>query len=152
MIFKKGDKQIPENYRPICITPIMYRLFSKILMKRVSAKLDEAQSNDQAGFRPGFSTTDHLFALTILCGKVNEHRLPLWIATRDFQKAFDSVSHEAIWSALKEQGIELVYIEMLQRLYDGQEAKVKTDAPSSFSRSSEAQSKVTQSARLFPTQ
>ena len=88
--------------------------------------------DDQAGFRPGFSTTDHLFALTILSEKANEHKLPLWIATLDFQKAFDSVSHEAIWKALKEQGIELVYIEMLQRLYEGQEAKVKTDASSNW--------------------
>ena len=69
-------------------------------MKRISVKLDDAQPNDQAGFRPGFSIIAHLFALTILSEKTYEHNLPIWIATFDSQKAFDSVSHEAIWSAL----------------------------------------------------
>ena len=63
--------------------------------------------------------------------KANESGMPLWIATIDFQKAFDSVSHSAIWEALAEQGVDLAYIDMLQRLYVGQEARVQTDRKSS---------------------
>ena len=62
--------------------------------------------------------------------KVNEFGKPLWIATLDFQKAFDSVSHAAIWEALAKQGVHTTYIDLLQRLYDGQLAYVQTDQPS----------------------
>ena len=45
----------------------------------------------------------------------------------DFQKAFDSVSHEAIWAALTDQGIDSTYVDLLKRIYDGQQAVVQTD-------------------------
>ena len=131
VLFKKGDRQQPGNYRPICITPILYRLFSKVILKRIHARLESAQSNDQAGFRKSFGCMDHIFALTQIAEKANEYGLPLWIAAIDFQKAFDSVSHAAIWDALAEQGVEETYIDMLRRLYDGQVAEVQTDVTSS---------------------
>jgi hypothetical protein len=130
VIFKKGDKQLPENYRPICITPILYRLYSKILLKRIHDKLEAAQSRDQAGFRSTFGCLDHIFTLAQVAEKANEHGIPLWIAVIDFKKAFDSVTHAAIWEALAEQGVDAEYIQMLQRLYEGQEAVVQTDAKS----------------------
>ena len=49
---KKGDAQLPENYRPIAIIPILYKLFSRIVSTRVRTVLMRAQSIDQAGFRP----------------------------------------------------------------------------------------------------
>jgi hypothetical protein len=127
LLFKKGDKQLPENYRPISITPILYRLFSKVLLKRIRTKLEAAQSKDQAGFRPGFGCLDHIFALTSLVEKSNEFGKPMRIAAIDFKKAFDSVSQAAIWEALVEQGVEPVYVELLQRLHEGQQATVQTD-------------------------
>ena len=128
---KKGDPQQPENYRPICITPILYQLFSSVLLKRIHRKLDEAQSKDQAGFRANFGCIDHIFAISALAERTLEHGIPLWIATIDFKKAFDSVDHVAIWKALLKQGVEPVYVNMLQRLYEGQKATVQTDARSS---------------------
>ena len=73
---------------------------------------------------------DHIFTLAQVAEKANEHGIPLWIAVIDFKKAFDSVTHAAIWEALAEQGVEDEYIQMLQRLYEGQEAFVQTDARS----------------------
>ena len=127
VIFKKGNDRLPNNYRPISITPILYRLFSRILLARIHKKLDDAQSKDQAGFRPEFGCVDHLFTVTAIAEKANEFRIPLWIATVDFQKAFDSVEHVAIWRALLDQGVEPAYVTLLQRLYEGQEATVQTD-------------------------
>ena len=131
VLFKKGDRQEPENYRPLCITPILHRLFSKVLLNRIHTKLESAQSRDQAGFRATYGCVDHIFALTSIVERATEFGIPLWIAAIDFQKAFDSVSHAAVWEALAEQGVEKEYIEMLQRLYDGQEATVQTDTRSS---------------------
>ena len=35
VLFKKGDPQLPDNYRPISILPILYKLFSKVLCARI---------------------------------------------------------------------------------------------------------------------
>ena len=127
VIFKKGDARLPENYRPICIIPIIYKLFSRVLCGRIRDTLVAEQSYDQAGFRPGYSCDDHLFAATILAEKCNEYNLPLWVATLDFRKAFDSIEHTSIWDALVAHGVPHVYIPMLAKLYQGQHATIRCD-------------------------
>ena len=53
--------------------------------------------------------------------------MPLWTITVDFKKAFDTVNHLCIWTALAEQGVPHTYIDVLRRLYTGQTGKVKCD-------------------------
>ena len=42
----------------------------------------------------------------------------------DFQKAFGTVEHSSVWKALREQGIEEPYIQLLTKLYDHPRATV----------------------------
>ena len=132
ILFKKGDERQPENYRPICIVPILYKLFSRVLCGRIDKSLNEEQSNEQAGFRTNFSCDDHLFAMTILAEKCNEFNMPLWVATLDFRKAFDSINHDQIWRSLIAHGVEPVYVHTLSKLYQGQRACIQSDAQSRY--------------------
>ena len=130
VLLKKGDPQIPGNYRPISILSIFYKLFSRILHQRLKVYLEPEQCVDQAGFRAGFNCDDHLLTLVLLYEKLNEQNLDLWIAVVDFEKAFDSVSHESIWEALHLQHVPTEYIEVLQRLYEGQTGQIVADRSS----------------------
>ena len=105
----------------------MYKLLSRIICGRIEATLDEAQSEDQAGFRPGYSCDDHLFTITLLAEKCKEFNVPLWVATLDFKKAFDSIDQTSIWTALTDHGVSPAYINLLSKLYQGQRARVKCD-------------------------
>ena len=87
------------------------------------ATLESAQSSDQAGLRSGFSCDDHLFTITQIIERLNEHNLPLWICAIDFKKAFDTVEHQAIWHALASQGVPSRYVRILQALYSDQVGK-----------------------------
>jgi hypothetical protein len=127
VLFKKGDSRKPGNYRPISILPILYKLFSKILCGKVKSTLLEAQSVDQAGFRPGFSCDDHLFTMTLLIEMHGEFRLPLWVVAVDFQKAFDTVNHPPLWASLLEQGVQPQLVNALMRIYLNQSGTVQTD-------------------------
>ena len=130
ILLKKGDERLPENYRPICIIPILYKLFSRVVCGRIKNRLTAEQSEDQAGFRPDYSCEDHLFTITMLTEKCNEFNLPLWVATLDFKKAFDSISHASIWESLASHGVQHIDINILSRLYHGQHAKVVGEAVS----------------------
>ena len=57
-IFKKGDKSIPGNYRPISILPIISKLFEKLVNNRIVNFLErnEILYNHQYGFRHGYNT------------------------------------------------------------------------------------------------
>ena len=85
---------------------------------------------DQAGFVPGFSTEDHLFTVTLLQEKFQEWRHELWIATIDFKKAFDTISHASMWEALREQGVPAGYVHLLSKIYFEQTGTIKLDCAS----------------------
>jgi len=127
IIHKRGDPTLPQNYRPIAIIPMLYKLFARLLYNRLEVLLDKQQTPDQAGFRHNYSTADHLYTLTILHEQAAEWQLNLWVAAIDFKKAFDSINHDKLWQTLKEQHVPSAYIKLLQELYAQQDATVKTD-------------------------
>eukprot|EP00973_Karenia_brevis_P072937 10130340-Karenia_brevis.AAC.1 len=90
VLFKNGDSQLPGNYRPITLLPILYKLFSRVLRERLRPILEAAQCVDQAGFRSGFNCDDHLLTIVLLLERFAEFRLPIWGCAIDFQKAFDT--------------------------------------------------------------
>ena len=43
LLFKKGDKELLKNYRPICVLSALYKTFTKIILNRLTRELDEQQ-------------------------------------------------------------------------------------------------------------
>ena len=83
----------PSEYRPISITPILSKIFERLLAKRLSSYCNKFDSlpNSQFGFRKGLGTGDALLNLS--------HDLQFSldrIVTIDFNSAFDLVNHNAL--------------------------------------------------------
>lgn len=64
-LFKKGDLQIPSNYRTIMIGHTLAKIYGSILEHRIStwAAMHGKRSQGQAGFRRGYTTLDHILTL-----------------------------------------------------------------------------------------
>lgn len=60
LFFKKGDKALLKNYRTVSLLSHVYKLFSRVITNRLARRLDEFQPPEQAGFRGGFGTIDHI--------------------------------------------------------------------------------------------
>ena len=65
-IHKKGDKALPENYRPIALTSVICKVLERIIFKHMYNFLNANNllSGYQSGFIPGDSTTDQLVDFT----------------------------------------------------------------------------------------
>lgn len=127
LLHKKGDKGNMSNYRPISLMSNIYKIFSKIILSRITVTLDENQPKEQAGFRSKFSTIDHIHVVRQVLQKYKEYNKVYYLGFVDFNKAFDSLEHDSIWRALECQGVEPKYIRTLENIYAKSTAQVKLE-------------------------
>ncbi|KAE9419614.1 hypothetical protein Angca_009749, partial [Angiostrongylus cantonensis] len=124
LLFKKGDLHHLGKYRPICLLSVVYKLFTRVILNRIDRTLDEGQPCEQAGFRKGNSTMDHIHTLTRLIEVSREYKRPLCLTFIDLEKAFDSIEIEAVMEALGIQGVPTQYIKILRELYKNFTTKI----------------------------
>lgn len=127
LLFKKGDNSNIENYRPISLLSHLYKLLTRIITNRLTNKFDAYQPVEQAGFRKGFSTIDHLQAIRTLIEKTTEYNIPLHLAFVDFHKAFDSIETWAFTQAMDDTRIDSRYTNLLKYIYKNATFHVKMD-------------------------
>lgn len=127
LLHKKGPKEDISNYRPISLMSNIYKIFSKVILDRISRVLDENQPMEQAGFRRKFSTIDHIHTVKQIMQKYKEYNKTLYLTFIDYNKAFDTISHSAIWESLANQGIPQPYINIIQIIYTSSKARIQLD-------------------------
>jgi hypothetical protein len=124
VIFKKGDPELPKNYRPISIIPVLAKLYSMILYNRIKVALDEQLADEQYGFRKGRGCADAVHILRAIVEKSAEWGEELWVATLDVEKAFDRVHHASLFESLMAGRADVTVVGALRRLYSDMSASV----------------------------
>lgn len=125
LIHKKGDITNLANYRPISLLSHMYKLFTRIIANRLKAKLDLYQPREQAGFRSGYGTNDHLQVLKNLIEKSIEYNKPLVLIFVDYEKAFDTINQYQMLKSLTDCRIDYRYTLVIESIYRNATANVK---------------------------
>ena len=127
-LHKKGCPHDPDNYRAIAVGSNIGKLFSSILLNRL-LEFRTAHCPDtpnQRGFCKGAQTSDHIFSLNTCIEKyVKKQRKRLYSCFVDFQKAFDTVSREALLYKLGQLGIGGRFFNCLKHMYVNSSAKLK---------------------------
>ena len=106
-LFKGGDRESVNNYRPVSLLPIPGKLLEKIVHARIVKFWDNHKflSNDQGFFRKSHSTISTIADLTDdLFKNINEGRTTL-ATFIDLRKAFDTVNTEILIRKLHCAGI-----------------------------------------------
>ena len=124
-LFKKGDASCPENYRPISLLPIGYKLFSSMILNRLkNAGIDEKLWHTQFGFRKGCSTQDAIFITRRMieqCHNGKAHSIIL--LALDWAKAFDAIDPSSLVHALKRFGLPDQFLHAIRCRAVGWESK-----------------------------
>ena len=65
-IFKKGDKNVISNYRPVSLLTSFSKIFEKVIYNRIYHHINHNHilADNQVGFRPALSTDTATYNLT----------------------------------------------------------------------------------------
>ena len=106
-LFKGGDRESVNKYRPVLLLPLPGKLLEKIVHKRIVEYWEEKKflSINQGGFRKDHSTVSTIADLTDdIFHNINEG-LSTVAAFVDLRKAFDTVNMKILLSKLNCAGI-----------------------------------------------
>ena len=125
-IFKKGDKKLASNYRPISLTCIACKCMESIIRTHITnhMKINNLLSNRQYGFISGRSTTLQLLNVLDLWTLSLDNGHQTDVIYMDFQKAFDKVPHKHLISKLASYGISQQIIDWTRNFLSDRQQKV----------------------------
>ena len=126
-IFKKGDKQLIENYRPISLLPLCGKIFEKIinnLYKHLTTH--HLITKNQSGFRPGDSTANQLIDLFDAIRQAFDSTKSLEVRAvfLDISKAFDKVWHDGLIFKMRQNGISEKLLKLFQNYLSNRKQRV----------------------------
>ena len=102
---KKGDEKECGNYRTIALISHASKVLLRVIQRRLEIFLIPELPIDQAGFRRGRITRDHVANLRSMMEKARERQRDLYMCFIDYKKAFDCVDHERLWVMLRDMGV-----------------------------------------------
>ncbi|XP_030406028.1 uncharacterized protein LOC115645479 [Gopherus evgoodei] len=121
LIYKKGERDDPSNWRPISLCSTMYKLYASCLAARITewATTGGAISPAQKGFMPSEGCYEHNFLLQTVLQTTRRAHNQCAIAWLDLANAFGSIPHHHIFSTLREFGMPETFLRLIRELYKG---------------------------------
>ena len=148
-VFKKGNKNSVENYRPISLTCLPMKIFEYLIRDMLMNKCKHLIKDNQHGFLPEKSCLTQLIPFT------SDLSLALNSSSRidaiyfDFAKAFDCVNHDLILNKLKHKfGIDGLLLQFVKAYLQDRKQQVLING--SVSKSLTVHSGVPQGSILGP--
>ena len=106
-IFKKGDRSLASNYRPISLTSICCKILEHIAYSNIMNHFDRhvILTDRQHGFRSKHSTESQLILTTRNLTNSLNNKSQTDMIIMDFSKAFDTVPYNRLLNKLNIYGI-----------------------------------------------
>ncbi|XP_030851787.1 uncharacterized protein LOC115928578 [Strongylocentrotus purpuratus] len=131
-ILKPGkDSNEAKNFRPISLLCQTYKLLERLILNRIGPHVDSQLNCEQAGFRPGKSTTGQLLNLTQHIEDGFQNNLITGAVFVDLSAAYDTVNHRRLQTKLHDITNDLKLTRFIQKMMQNRRFFVELDGQKS---------------------
>jgi len=127
-IFKKDDKLLKENYRPVSILSPLSKIFERLILYQINSFMREKLSIYLCGFRKGMSTQNCLLYLVEKWKKSIDKNGKSGVLLTDLSKAFDCLVHDLLIAKLHAYGFDISSLRLLLNYLTNRLQRVKINS------------------------
>ena len=125
-VYKKGQKELKSNYRPISLLPAISKVLERIIFNRIYAHLE---SNGHltwrnSGYKKADSTINQLLYITHQIQQNLDDGDDTGLVFLDQSRAFDRIWHEGLLAKIKSCGINGPLLTFLQSYLSNRKIRV----------------------------
>ena len=123
--YKKGEKELKENYRPLCTLSPFSKVFERILFNQITSFMNNKLSDNLCGFRKGYSTQHALIQLIENWRNHLEKKEIIGVILCDLSKAFDTLPHDLLIAKLDAYGFGNEALKLIYDYLNGRKQRCK---------------------------
>lgn len=113
LLFKKGDRADPSNWRPVNLTNAAFRVCEAVIHARLVGWSERILSDNAFGFRKGRRAEDVSYLLAHKLHRAKRLRTPIHLVALDIAKAFDTAPHDQLLLALARAGLSMASVRVV---------------------------------------
>jgi len=101
-LYKRGDKNVPSNYRDISLLCTAYKILAEVIRRRLKEETERRKllPETQADFRKERLTLDNIYVLSHLAQRgrnLEGKERKVYAFFADFRATFDNVDRDILW-------------------------------------------------------
>jgi hypothetical protein len=109
------------------LIPHASKILLRIIQGRLATYIEREISEEQARFRKGRGTRDHIANIRWILERAMEYGKTIFMCFIDYSKAFNCIDLSRLWNTLRSMGVPEHLIVLIKSLYTKQEAAVRTE-------------------------
>ena len=128
-IFKKAERHLPQNYRPVSLTSVICKMLEKLVVEDIvnHVKMNHLNCKQQHGFTTCKCTSTNLLEVLNVITEAQMHGIPVDILFLDYQKAFDTVPHQRLLKQIESFGISDKALKWIQSFLNNRRQRVRVN-------------------------
>ena len=127
-VFKKGERECKNNYRPVSIFSNVSKIFQRIIFRKISNYMDSFFSKHQCGFRKGSSTQQCLLSMLEKWKRAVDNGNAFGLLLTDLSKAFGCLSHELLLAKLHAYAFSFAALRLIHSYLTNRKQRTKVNS------------------------
>jgi hypothetical protein len=116
-----------QQYRPICLLNVSYKIFTKVATNRISSVADHLVNPTQTAFMRGRNILDGVVIIHETVHELHRKKLSGVIFKIDFEKAYDKVKWPFLLQTLRMKGFSPKWISWIESFISGGSVAIKVN-------------------------